>query len=139
MEDFKSGLYPEIKYQSEKPLFPVVVTLEEWFIYGDLIVNKLNEFVLNRLKKVKLREDLITTNPYCVISAETFEKFVYIANRHDIKEVLGEKVLDEEEKYWETENYLRHKYPEEIKQTGCPFIPELNMRIEAMLSSNKPQ
>jgi hypothetical protein len=137
MEAFKSGLYPKIKYHSGKPLFPIIVTLEDWFIYGDLIVNKLNELVVNRLKKIKLREDLITTNPYCVISAETFEKFVYIVNKHDIKEVLGEKVSDREKKYWEIENYLRHKYPEEIKQTSCPFIPELDMRIEAILSSSK--
>ena len=135
MEDFKKGLYSEIKYRSDKALYPMVVTLEEWFIYGDPIVNKLNEFVVDKLKKLGLSANLITTNPYCVISTEAFEVFTFIANKYGIKEVLGEKVTDNEKKYWEIENYLRHKYPEEIKQAGCPFVPELDKRIEVMLNS----
>lgn len=135
MEDFKKGLYPKIKYRPDKALYPIVVTLEDWFIYGDLIVNKINEFVIEKLERLGLPVDLVTTNPYCVFSAEAFEMFVFIANKYGIKEVLGEKVIDKEKKYWEIENYLRHKYPKEIKQTGCPFVPELDKRIEAMLNS----
>lgn len=136
MVDFKNGFYPKIKYRSDKALYPIIVTLEEWFIYGDLIVNKLNEFVINKLKAMGLPVDLITTNPYSVISVEAFEIFTFIANKCGIKEVLEEKVIDNEKKYWEIENYLRHKFPEEIKQTGCPFVSELDKRIETMLNSN---
>lgn len=134
MVDFKKGLYPKIKYRSDKALYPIVVTLEDWFIYGDLIVNKLNVFVTNKLKVMGFPADLVTTNPYSVISVEAFEIFTFIANKCGIKEVLGEKVTDNEMKYWEIENYLRHKFPEEIKQSGCPFVSELDKRIEAMLN-----
>lgn len=137
MEDFRKGLYPKIKYRLGKELYPMIVTLEDWFIYGDIIVNKLDEFVISRLTKVGLSPDLITLNPYCVISAEAFEMFVFIANKYDIKDILEEKLKDKEKKYWEIENYLRNKYPEDIKQAGCPFIPELDRRIEAMLSSGR--
>lgn len=135
MEDFKNGLYPQVKYRPDKPIYPMIVTLEDWFIYGDLIVNKLNEYVVDRLRREGLSETLIDTNPYCVISAEAFEAFAFIANNHGIRDVLDEKTRDSDKKYWEIENYLRNKYPEDIKQTGCPFIPELDQRIDAMLHS----
>jgi hypothetical protein len=137
MEDFKNGLYRRVKYRSSKVLYPMVVTLEDWFIYGDIIINKLDECVISRLKKTGLAEDLIVTNPYCVISAEAFEMFTFIVNKHNIKEVLEEKLKDKEKKYWEIENYLRNKYPEDIKQTCCPFLPELDLRIKAILSSGR--
>lgn len=137
MVDFKKGLYPKIKYRSNKELYPMVVTLEEWFIYGDLIVNKLDEFIIGRLKRAGLPADLIIDNPYCTISVEAFEAFVFISNKYGIKEVLNGKLKDKEKKYWEIENYLSNKYPEEIKQTGCPFVPELDKRIDAMLDSNR--
>jgi len=130
-------LYPQAKYRPDKPLYPMVVTLEEWFIYGDLIVNKLNEYVLKGLKSVGLSENLIVTNPYCVVSAEAFEAFILIANKHGIRDVLGEKTNDKEKKYWEIENYLRNKYPEDINKAGCPFIPELDQRIDAMLQAGR--
>lgn len=133
MNDFKNGLYPQAKYRPDKPLYPMVVTLEEWFIYGDLIVNKLNEYVLKGLKSVGFSEDLLATSPYCVVSAEVFEAFILIANNHGVRDVLEEKTNDKEKRYWEIENYLRYKYPEDINKTGCPFIPELDQRIDAML------
>jgi len=136
IEDYKKDLYPQIRYDPAKPYFPIVVTLEDWFLYGDLIVNKLDEFIINRLKKTGLQEDLITANPYCVISAETFEMFVFIANIKSIKETLEEKVGDHDKKYWEIENYLRAKYPDLVKRTGCPFIPDLDRKIGAMLGPN---
>lgn len=137
MEDFKNGLYPKIKYHSDKALYPMVVTLEDWFIFGDHIINKLNELVIKRLKETGLSADLITINPYCVIPIEALEVVMSIANNYGIKKVLEEKVTDNDKKYWEIENYLRHKYPEEIKLAGCPFIPELDKRIEVMLNSTK--
>ena len=69
------------------------------------------------------------------MSAETFESFIFIANKNDIKSILEEKLFDQDKKYWEIENYLRHKFPEEIKHAGCPFISELNKRIETILNS----
>lgn len=135
MEDFKKGFYPKMKYDPKSSLYPVVVTLEEWFIYGDLIVDKLDKIVITKLKKVGLSTNLVKNNPYCIISAETFEKLIYITNKYGIKDTLEEKLKDKEKKYWEMQNYFRYKFPEEIKIARCPFVPELDKKIDLMLSS----
>jgi hypothetical protein len=134
IEDYKKGLYPQIKFNSSKKVYPIVVTLEDWFLYGDPLINMLDNLVSAKLSKNGLDNNLIDTNPYCAMSSETFESFLFIANKFDIKSVLEEKLVDKDKKYWEFENYLRKKYPEEIKQVGCPFVQELDNRINAMLA-----
>lgn len=138
MDDYKKGLYPQIKYHPSKSIYPVVVTLEEWFIWGDPVVNKLDDLVKERLIKKGLSPDLIITHPYCVASAETLEMLAYLANNHSIYEVLNEKVTGSDKKYWEIQNYLRKKFAGEMNQTGCPFVPELDRRIETMLAQQTP-
>ena len=135
IENYKNRLYPQIKFDPAKHLYPIIVTLEDWFLYGDPIIKKLDELVAIKLKSAGLNEDLMKSTPYCVMSAETFESFIFIANKNDIKSILEEKLFDQDKKYWEIENYLRHKFPEEIKHAGCPFISELNKRIETILNS----
>ncbi|MBF0206763.1 MAG: hypothetical protein HQK53_07715, partial [Oligoflexia bacterium] len=136
MEDFKKGLYPKVKYYPNKELYPIVVTLENWYLYGDVILNRLNKFVVDKLIGEGLSENLIVTNPYCVVSAESFEKLIFIINKHGIKEVLDDKLRDKDMKYWEIDSYLHQKYPEETSKSGCPFIPELNEKIKAILNHN---
>lgn len=137
MNDYKNGLYPQAKFHSNKPIYVFVVTLEEWFIFGDLIVNKLDEYVVDKLQKAGLSEKLISENPYCMLSAASLEVFTFLANKYGVHEVIDEKMHNKEKKYWEIENYLRQKYPQDISQVGCPFVPELDQKIKAMLSQGK--
>lgn len=133
MLDYKNGLYPHAKYSEGKPGYIFVVTLEEWFIFGDLIVKKLDEFVVSKLKAVGISEDLVSQYPYCVLSVESLEAFTLLANKFGIHDVIDEKVRDKEKKTWEIENYLREKYPQDINQAGCPFVSDLDDRIDKML------
>lgn len=134
IEDYKKGSYPQLKYQPNKVIYPMVVTLEEWFIWGNPIVNKLDDLVKERLLKRGLSPDLITTQPYCIGSAETLEWIAYLANVHNLFEVLNEKVTSSDKKYWEIQNYLRKKFSGEIHEIRCPFVPELDTKIEKMLA-----
>jgi len=133
MDDYKKGSYPHITYDPKKRTYPVIVTLEEWFVFGDLIVGKINEIIMNKLRAIGLNEDVVLINPYLIVSTATFEKLVYFINVHGIDEVLKEKSTDVDKKFWDTDQYLHDKYPSEISNTGCPFVQELEDRIDGML------
>lgn len=133
--DYKEGLYPQIKFDPNKKIFPLIITLENWFLYGDPLLEKLENLVVERLKKFNLPIKLIKLYPYCVMSAETFEKFVLIANENNITAVLEEKLKDQDKKYWEIDNYLRSRFPELVKNTSCPFKEELEYQIKNMIGS----
>ena len=53
IENYKNRLYPQIKFDPAKHLYPIIVTLEDWFLYGDPIIKKLDELVAIKLKKCR--------------------------------------------------------------------------------------
>lgn len=137
MMDFKNGLYQNIKHDPNKSIYPIVVTLENWFIFGDVIVSKLDELILQRLKYTELNPSIIISNPYYVISTESFEKLMNILNHHDIEEVLGVKARDDDKRLWEMDSYLIDKYSDEFTNAACPFVSDLERKIDLMLTEQQ--
>lgn len=55
------------------PIYPLVITLEDWFLFSPPIVNRLNEKVMLGLIKASIDENVLETMPYTVASIDEFE------------------------------------------------------------------
>jgi hypothetical protein len=48
--DYRDGAYPHFSYDETRKVFPIIVTLENWHMFGNVMLNKLAEGVLQSLK-----------------------------------------------------------------------------------------
>jgi hypothetical protein len=55
------------------PVYPIVVTYEDWYLFTPQVVEKLNEYVRSRLEKKELPKELVETMPFFVTSINEFE------------------------------------------------------------------
>ncbi|WP_198169894.1 hypothetical protein [Burkholderia pseudomallei] len=55
------------------PVYPIVVTYEDWYLLTPQVVEKLNEYVRSRLEEKELPRALVETMPFFVTSINEFE------------------------------------------------------------------
>lgn len=90
--------------------FPLVVTLEDWFLFSPLPQNLLKEAVISRMHKVGLDLALMESMPYAVASAREFERFSGIINEAGIQKFfMGKRAAEYPQWMWE--EYARAKFP----------------------------
>jgi hypothetical protein len=100
------------------PSFPLVVTLEDWFIFGPLTQDLLMEKVTNRMQKAGVDLALLEEMPYAIASAREFERFTGV-----IKEV-GIQVFFERKR---TADYPRWMW-EEYAWEECPTAKRTDLQ-----------
>lgn len=89
IEDYKRNLYPHFEYKAEKNIYPLIVTLEEWYLLGEDLEN-LKQKAKKKLKEKGLEEEIIEEFPFTLCSAEKFECLVQILNNHTVEDILKE-------------------------------------------------
>lgn len=107
IRDYRENLYPALKYNGSKQLYPLVVTLEDWFLMGPLIKNELDSHVMTRMRAENIPESWLTEMPYTVCSIDEFETAIQFICAAGIESVLRGKAFDPERQQWTLGAYLR--------------------------------
>jgi hypothetical protein len=92
------------------PSFPLVITLEDWFLFGPLPQDLLRTSVVDRMAAEGLEISLLKSRPYAVASAREFERFTGVIKEVGIQPFFSGK-NDGDYKQWMWEEYAREKYP----------------------------
>lgn len=92
------------------PNFPLVVTLEDWFIFGPLPQDLLMDAVTDRMQRADLDLALMGTMPYAVASAREFERFTGVIKEVGIQAFFARK-RDADYSRWMWEEYARDEFP----------------------------
>ena len=127
VQAFKDGRYkkPNFKFDPKKEIYPVVVTLESWYLFGKPI-RMLSEIVEKKMELASLPVDWLNEMPFIVCNISELEKLAQLIKiRGSIKEVLGNKGK-EETKYWELYTYLHDKFKEDVSQIKPLFEEEFS-------------
>lgn len=103
-----------------RPSFPLVITLEDWFMFGPLPQSLLRTFVTERMTAAGLDLTWLESMPYAVASAREFERLTGIVKEVGIKLFFGGK-NGAEYKQWMWEEYSREKFPD-AKRTNLQVI-----------------
>lgn len=110
----------EWKPQNRK-LYPITVTLSDWFLFAPQVFEQLEGSVLKRLKESNLQESLIKENPYTVMSAQEFETLIQVMNQAGLTEVIRNKSSNEY-KNWMTMPLITSKYREELSNCKYDYL-----------------
>jgi hypothetical protein len=104
--EYKQGLWPQHPYSKSKILFPIVVTLEDWFLLGPRVAELLDNKVRAGLQNEGVDPAIIGEAPYAVISLNDLERLVQVIAVVGIFEVVAGKLLDDEKRTWLWHGYL---------------------------------
>lgn len=120
-KNFKEAEEGESKWvPNGLPSYLLVVTLEDWFMFGPMPQGLLRSGVLSRMTAEGLDFSLLTTAPYAVASAREFERFTGVVNEVGIQPFFSGKNVDDYEQ-WMWEEYARAKFPD-AKRTNLNVL-----------------
>ncbi|MFA6255093.1 MAG: hypothetical protein WC675_03620 [Patescibacteria group bacterium] len=112
IKDCLDNKYPSYKHRSNKNIFPLIVTLEDWYLFGDLTLEKLNEKIKIMLSNHKIPTSWLDDYPYSICSVSEFEKITQVIQLIDIKEFMSKKVFDQDCKKWNFSPFIGSKFSE---------------------------
>jgi len=109
--DYLNNAYLHFPVEDRYKLFPLVVTLENWRMFGPVMLNKLAEAVASTLSKANLPADLVERMPYSVWAVEELEAGLQIMGIAGIKAFMEGKLENAEKRRWDWFAYMRNQYP----------------------------
>jgi len=130
IDDYKNGHYPHLEYNSERAIYPFIITLEEWFLIGEDL-QRLEGKVGSRLSNQKLPETCLTEMPYTICSCRAYEDLVSILRKRTIDDIV-ETWFVPENKGHHFGQHLLTTYPGEHMSITKLFPRE----FERILSTN---
>lgn len=123
--DYEQNLYPNIKYSKGKKVFPIILTLESWFAFGDYSLNIINKFLIDKFKTNNLPINYLSDMPYSIVSIKEFEKMSQIIQKKGIKDFMENKVLGENNK-WAMSSYMNNQHKDLLNKTNSLFKDEFD-------------
>lgn len=123
--DYKAGYYPHYPYDPSRKIYPVIVTLEDWFLIGPKLANKLKADVLRRLEQAALPIAIVDEMPYSVCAIHEFEPAIQVMDRAGIHTVMQRKI-EKSRQEWTLAAFLRDGFQEHWDQAGFLFEKEFD-------------
>ncbi|MGB0085532.1 MAG: hypothetical protein WBP94_09200 [Rhodomicrobiaceae bacterium] len=123
--DYQSGLYPDYPHNPDKKIYPLVVTLEDWLLFGEGL-KLLDDNVRAKLNDQGRDVSVLDEMPYSIMSSDEFETAIGIINQVGIDAFIGGKVRCDEYKNWHYFNYTREVHKEAMKDIKPPFNEEFD-------------
>lgn len=115
------GRYPHWQ-PTDRPVYPLVVTLEEWYVFGDMPNMDIDRRVRAAFRESELDETLLDRHPYTVCSAEEFERLIPLVVAIDIRRVMEQKLIPER-RHWLLHTALLRAFPQEYTASRAPLFP----------------
>jgi hypothetical protein len=81
IRDYRANQYKSLPFDAQRRVFPVVVTLENWFGFGPLMNTLLDRRVRERFQAIGLLENLLVEMPYTIIGCDELETAAQIWSR----------------------------------------------------------
>jgi hypothetical protein len=124
LRDYAAGSFPNLAYLPGRKCYPVVVTLEEWYLFGPRVMALLRAAVESRMLVAGIELEWLERAPYSVMSCDEFEDAAQVLNTVGLSDCFEKKLSDPEMHSWPFGNYLRHQYPQEWRDRQPLFREE---------------
>ena len=110
--DYQGGQYPHFSYDVERKIYPVVVTFENWRMFGSAMFDRLANGVTDKVLAEGLPNNITETIPYAVLAIEELEVAGQIINSVGISNFFDGKLHDAEMCTWEWHGYMTERFPD---------------------------
>ena len=125
IRDYRAGRYPNYPFDAQRKIYPMVVTLEDWFLMGPKLVHKVREDVIRRMEKDELPLEFLKEMPFSVCAIHEFEQAVQVMDFTGVLNVMQGKV-DDSRQEWTLDAFLRDGFQGYMKDTRFLFQKEFD-------------
>ena len=124
IDDYRNNLYPSFKYEEERQIYPIIITMENWFLFGDTRSGILNKMIIKEFNNINLPIDYLKKMPYSICSVQEFEDIMQVIQITYIKKFMDKKVFDREKHEWLFHPFISNEFAEESKKNKFLFEDE---------------
>ncbi len=110
--DYLNNAYPIFPARAGRKIFPAIVTLENWRMFGPVMTDKLAEAVARKLSDAGLSPDLVQQMPYSIWAIEELEVGLQIMRTNGITKFMEGKLASDEMRQWAWHGYMTNRYRE---------------------------
>jgi hypothetical protein len=111
LTDYLNNHYPNFPAKEGRKIFPAIVTLENWRMFGPVMLGKLADAVTPKLTEAGLPPELTVTMPYSIWAIEELEVGLQIMNVIAFADFMEGKLKTEELRQWDWHGYMIKNYP----------------------------
>jgi len=114
IKDYVADRYPSMNFKRDVAIYPVIVTMENWFPLGFALMGDLQKQVLRKLEANDIDQDVLSDMPYHIASCDEIEEAAQIIAAVGIRAFFdGRKAKIYEG--WMIEGYMKHAFKKERK------------------------
>ena len=110
ISDYRENAYSHFPATLGLKIFPTVVTLENWLMFGPVMLNKLAEAVGRMLASEGRSPELVEQMPYSVWSIRDLEVGLQIMCGNGITDFMEGKLNNPEKRQWDWHGYMTAQY-----------------------------
>lgn len=122
--DYRSGNYPQLPFVEERRVFPMVVTLEDWYFFGTELPGRLDAIVRSRMMAAGLSVDWLEEMPYAILSVDELEQTASYFNDVDLTALVLGRAHHENYSRWGFATYCREVYGKNRPKSSPLFQEE---------------
>jgi len=97
-------------------IFPMVVTLEDWYLFSPHITKMLEDRIVHGLTDQSIDAAVLETMPFMIVSANELELGAQVIAQASIAAVLS-KAASSNRRFWALHGILAEDFPEELRRT----------------------
>ncbi len=135
IDDYRNNHYPSFKFDRNIQIYPLIVTLEDWYLFGDKLIVDLRSLVEQKIQDAALPLSYLDTMSYSICSIEEFEDLMQIIQLHGLQSVMKDKVHDTQKKRWDFKTFLGTRFGEEMKSFEYLFEKDYKTLFEQIVHS----
>ena len=109
--DYRSGKYQHFPFDEKRKIYPLIVTLENWFVFGPDMFKRLDAAVASQCEIAKIPKSFCEEMSYSVMAMTELESAIQIMSQVPVAEVMDGKLKDGELRQWIWQSYLGEKFP----------------------------
>ena len=99
------------------PIYPLILTLEDWFIFSPSVVDILNKHVRRLLHERGVSEQVLTDMPFTIASAHEFEAASQVIAQVGVDALMSKKT-SLEQRSWALLQFMRGHFADEMKRVN---------------------
>ena len=134
--DYRGNKYPSLKFDKKKKIYPLILTLEHWYLFGDRLLAELDNILTKKLQRENIDISCLKQMPYAICTIDEFEKMAQIIQKTGISNFMHNKIFDSEKRKWEFQSYMNSEFAEEYRNTKFLFEEDYNSIFTSVLQNN---
>ncbi|CRN04628.1 hypothetical protein ABFV43_11165 [Pseudomonas fulva] len=123
-----------------RKLYPVVVTLSNWYLHGQAVTQHLEDTVLTLLDNSQIDRKVVNVNPYTIMSIEEYEVAIQVIGKVGVDKFFDE-ISKSDYKGWMVSPFMESCFPDEVSGVSYDYlrseITSIQKEMESKLNGTR--